>query len=111
MIKELIYLTYQTFPASTANSIQTIDNLKYLSQAGYKVKVLFPLRSKSSNDDIQILKEHYEFNEETFIKISGVRNETELYNLQIEFLVTINWKLFIEKIDYENMDLFYMTLF
>ena len=64
MIKELIYLTYQTFPASTANSIQTIDNLKYLSQAGYKVKVLFPLRSKSSNDDIQILKEHYEFNEE-----------------------------------------------
>ena len=55
--------------------------------------------------------DNYTFNEQKFIEISGVRNETELYNLQIEFLVTINWKLFIEKIDYENMDLFYMTLF
>lgn len=60
---------------------------------------------------VKYWEDDYEFNEETFIKISGVRNETELYNLQIEFLVTINWKLFIEKIDYENMDLFYTTLF
>ena len=60
---------------------------------------------------VKYWEDDYTFNEETFIKISGVRNETELYNLQIEFLVTINWKLFIEKIDYENMDLFYTTLF
>ncbi len=68
MSKNLIYLTYQTFPATTANTIQTIDNVKYLSQKGYKVKVLFPLRSKSSSDNINILKDHYEFNEEIEFK-------------------------------------------
>ena len=29
---ELIYVTYQTFPSEKANTIQTIENLKYLSK-------------------------------------------------------------------------------
>tara|TARA_Y100000817_G_scaffold313894_1_gene311102 strand:- start:49 stop:1176 length:1128 start_codon:yes stop_codon:yes gene_type:complete len=68
MNKNLIYLTYQTFPASTANTIQTIDNLKYLSKKGYNVKVVFPLRSKTSTDDINKLKKFYEFEEEIEFK-------------------------------------------
>ena len=97
MIKELIYLTYQTFPASTANSIQTIDNLKYLSQAGYKVKVLFPLRSKSSNDDIQILKEHYEFNEE--IEFKGLSHKLPFGKFKVfeKYLFTISHYLWSKK--------------
>ena len=72
MNKNLIYLTYQTFPASTANTIQTIDNLKYLSKKGYKVKVIFPLRSKTSSDEINKLKDFYEFKEE--IEFKGLRH-------------------------------------
>ena len=53
MNKELIYLTYQTFPSETANTIQTIDNLKYFSKKKYSVKVLFPLRSENSTDNIE----------------------------------------------------------
>ncbi len=68
MNKNLIYLTYQTFPASTANTIQTIDNLKYLSKKGYNVKVVFRLRSKTSTDDINKLKKFYEFEEEIEFK-------------------------------------------
>ena len=29
MIRNICYITYQTFPASTANSLQTISNIKY----------------------------------------------------------------------------------
>ena len=58
MRKELIYLTYQTFPSETANTIQTIDNIKYFSRKGYKVKLIFPLRSKSSTDNVSLLKKY-----------------------------------------------------
>ena len=30
MIKNISYITYQTFPSEKANTIQTIENLKYL---------------------------------------------------------------------------------
>lgn len=55
--------------------------------------------------------DNYKFNEEKYIRLSGVRDEKELARLQIKFLVQIEWKLFIEKIDYDNMELFYMTIF
>ena len=41
MKSELNYVTYQTFPAKTANSLQTVTNIKYsLPEAAYvKIKV------------------------------------------------------------------------
>ena len=46
MKSELNYVTYQTFPAKTANSLQTITNIKYLIRNGIKVKLYFPMRER-----------------------------------------------------------------
>ena len=64
MNKTIHYITYQTFPANTANSIQSISNIKYLVRKGINVKLFFPKREKQSNDDISILQNHYDFKEE-----------------------------------------------
>jgi len=63
MIKTLNYVTYQTFPAETANSLQTISNIKYLIRNGVKVNLYFPLREKQSSEDIKILQNFYQFTE------------------------------------------------
>ena len=63
MKKKLIYITYQTFPAFTANSIQTITHLSYFSKINLDVSLIFPLRNKESDGDIQKLQEFYNFND------------------------------------------------
>ena len=68
MNKELIYLTYQTFPSEAANTIQTMDNIKYLSRKGYNVKLIFPLRSKDSTDNKDLLKKYYGIKDEIIFK-------------------------------------------
>ena len=55
MKNKLFYITYQSFPADTANSIQTISNLKYFSKNNYDVSLFFPLRERSSSDDFKII--------------------------------------------------------
>ena len=52
MNKNLNYVTYQTFPANTANSSQTILNIHHLIQEGVEVELYFPLRSPESSDEI-----------------------------------------------------------
>ena len=69
MSKKLIYLTYQTFPADTANSLQTITMLKYFSHSNYRVKLIFPDRSASSSGELEILQKHYNFEEAFEIEI------------------------------------------
>ena len=54
--KHIYYLTYQDFPAQTANSQQTISTCKYFSRNEYSVTLFFPLRSKSSDDNYENLK-------------------------------------------------------
>ena len=73
MNKRLIYLSYQTFPAPTANTIQTIDNLKYLFNKGYKVKVVFPMRAELSSDKVEDLQNYYEFKEK--IEFKGLEHK------------------------------------
>ena len=63
-IRKLLYITYQTFPAQTANSLQTISNIKYLIRNGIDVDLYFPLRATSSTDNIEELKNFYEFSED-----------------------------------------------
>ena len=63
MNKSLKYVTYQTFPAQTANSLQTISNIKFLVQNGIKVNLYFPLREEQSNANIETLKNFYQFTE------------------------------------------------
>ena len=53
MIKNICYITYQTFPANTANSLQTISNIKYFVKNECNVSLIYPLREKNSSDSIQ----------------------------------------------------------
>ena len=68
-IKSLFYVTYQSFPADTANSIQTISNIKYFLKNGIDVTLFFPLRENNSSDDLEIIKNKYSINED--FKIVG----------------------------------------
>ena len=63
MIKNLNYVTYQTFPAQTANSLQTISNIKYLIKRGVTVNLYFPLREKQSSAELKSLQDFYKFTE------------------------------------------------
>lgn len=68
--KKIIYLTYQTFPANTANSLQTISNIKYLLRNNIEVELYFPLRERHSSSNLQLLQEKYHFDEN--FKIYGL---------------------------------------
>ena len=70
--QEICYLTYQSFPAETANSLQTISNIKYLVKNGVDVELIFPLREKNSNKSVEIIKEHYSTGED--FKVTGVKH-------------------------------------
>lgn len=61
MDKKLVYMTYQSFPAQTANSIQTMTHIKYFSKLGYDVSLIFPMRNKESNANLHKLQKYYEF--------------------------------------------------
>ena len=57
-MNDLKYITYQTFPSKKANTIQTIDNLKYLKKY-FNVELIFPLREAFSSSNIEDLNEFY----------------------------------------------------
>jgi len=61
--KKIIYLTYQTFPAKTANSSQSISNIRFLQKEGLDIHLYFPLREKTSNAKIKNLQQFYNFKE------------------------------------------------
>ena len=63
MLKKLVYITYQTFPAETANSIQTISNIKYFVKNKIEVDLYFPLREKESDGSIYKLMDYYSISE------------------------------------------------
>jgi glycosyltransferase involved in cell wall biosynthesis len=57
------YLTYQSFPADTANSLQTISNIKYFVKSGFDVSLYFPLREKQSDSNLKNIQNHYGISE------------------------------------------------
>lgn len=69
---KIVYLTYQSFPANTANSLQTISNIKYLVRKGIEVSLYFPLREKNSTDDITKIQEFYNLKDS--FKVFGVKH-------------------------------------
>ena len=72
MNKVINYISYQSFPAETANSLQTISNLKYLKKNNYQVRLFFPLREKNSSDDLKTIQKYYLLNQE--LDISGINH-------------------------------------
>ena len=66
--KNYTYLTYQTFPANTANSIQTISLIKNCVRIGLDIKLIFPNRSIDSSGSIEKLKKFYDFQEDFYVE-------------------------------------------
>lgn len=67
-MKKLYYVTYQSFPAQTANSIQTISNIKYHIRNNYDVTLFFPLREKTSSARLKDIQSFYSFNDKFLIR-------------------------------------------
>lgn len=61
---KISYITYQSFPAETANSIQTISNILELVKQGHEVSLIFPNREPNSTDDLKELQRYYNFKQE-----------------------------------------------
>ena len=72
MNKVINYISYQSFPAETANSLQTISNIKYLKKNDYEVRLFFPLREKNSSDDIKTIQNYYSLNQK--IIVNGIKH-------------------------------------
>ncbi len=70
--KKLTYITYQTFPANTANSLQTISNIKYMIKNNIDVNLIFPLREASSSDNLNKINKHY--GETLNLQITGTKH-------------------------------------
>jgi len=70
--KNLFYVTYQNFPADTANSLQTISNIKYFVRNNINVTLFFPLREAGSSDNLSIIQNKYEIKEN--FKVTGVNH-------------------------------------
>ena len=67
-MKQLYYVTYQSFPAQTANSIQTISNIKYHIRNNYNVTLFFPLREKKSSASLNDIQSFYSFNDKFIVR-------------------------------------------
>ena len=112
--KSIYYLTYQDFPANTANSQQTVATCKYFVRNKFNVKLFFPLRSKFSDDNLNSLKKKYEFTKEDF-DVVGIIHRTKFEGTnnfkRIRYLFShILWAQYaVRKIvkEYENPLTFY----
>ena len=77
----LNYITYQTFPAPTANSLQTISHVKHFARQGIDVSLIFPLREESSSTNLNEIKSFYEFDEK--IQIEGLSHKLPFGKISI----------------------------
>ncbi len=110
MKSNLKYVTYQSFPSLKANTIQTIDNVNYLSKY-FKVEVIFPLREQDSTDDKSVLENFYQLNEK--ITFNGITHNYPFgrFNFLNKILFIIShflWaKKYVKKITQTNRDIFF----
>ena len=112
-MKTLNYITYQTFPASTANSLQTISHLNHFALKGWTVKLFFPLREKSSTDNVKELNTIYQIDRN--IEINGIKHPYAFGKIKLfeKFMYSISHYLwcrnFIKKRLSPSYEEFYMT--
>ena len=110
MKTNLKYVTYQSFPSEKANTIQTIDNVNYLTKY-FQVELIFPLREKNSSDDMNILKNYYQIDEN--VKVRGVLHNYPFGKIKIFqnllFIISqLLWsKKIVKKIGSSNKDYFF----
>jgi len=106
MNKTLNYISYQSFPAETANSLQTISNLKYLKKNNFDVNLYFPLREKNSSGNLKVLQDYYLFDED--INVQGLKHpypfgKTKYFQKIFFHISHFLWaKLTTKRFHYEN---------
>ena len=81
-MNKLKYITYQTFPSTKANSLQTVENLNYLGKY-FDVELIYPLRESYSSDDDQVIKSHYNFYEDVNVVFSGTNHKLPFGKIKI----------------------------
>tara|TARA_Y100000768_G_scaffold381565_1_gene360452 strand:- start:1337 stop:2482 length:1146 start_codon:yes stop_codon:yes gene_type:complete len=112
-MNKLKYITYQTFPSTKANSLQTVENLNYLGKY-FDVELIYPLRESYSSDDDQVIKSHYNFYEDVNVVFSGTNHKLPFGKIKIleKYLFLISHYLWAKKIckEYKSNDkYFYFT--
>tara|TARA_B100002019_G_scaffold292805_1_gene317208 strand:+ start:109 stop:1248 length:1140 start_codon:yes stop_codon:yes gene_type:complete len=110
-MNKLKYITYQTFPSSKANSIQTIENLNCLAKY-FEVELIYPLRESYSSDDHNIIKSNYNFQQD--ITFSGTNHKLPFGKIRMfeKYLFLISHYFWAKKISKKYMDCdeyFYFT--
>lgn len=78
----LYYITFQDFPAHTANSQQTISTCKYFVRNSYRVHLFFPMRSKNSSDNFDKISNYYEIKNCKF-DVTGIEFSFKFENKKV----------------------------
>ncbi len=112
MENKIKYITYQTFPAKTANSIQTISTVKYFARKGLKTTLIYPLRNWDSSNNLEKIKMNYEFQEN--INLIGTIHPLPFKKIKILerywYLIShFLWSFFTVQKYYENKNEMYFT--
>ena len=111
--KKIKYITYQSFPATTANSLQTISMIKYLARSNYELELIFPNREQMSSDKLKVLQSYYQFEDD--FKITRVDHNYPFGKFKIftPLLVHIShylWaKSVVKNLEIEDKAEFYIT--
>ena len=107
---KISYITYQSFPAETANSIQTISNILEIVKQGHEISLVFPNREKDSNGKLKELQEYYNFVEE--FEVHRLKHYLPFGRIKIfnKFFFHIShflWSFFVSNLnkDYSSADL------
>jgi len=112
-LKTLNYITYQTFPASTANSLQTISHLNHFSLKGWRVRLFFPLRERGSTDNVDELNSFYQIDRN--IEVNGIKHPYPFGKIKVleKFMYSISHYLWCRNFIKNGLNLsseeFYMT--
>ena len=92
--KKLFYISFQSFPSISANSIQSMKMIKYFNRAGYQVELIHPGR-KSLEENISI-SEYYKIPDEVsineikwFLNFDQFRYFKSIYYVLSHFLWTM----------------------
>ena len=108
---EIHYITYQTFPAETGNSLQSVSNIIEMVRMNNKVTLTFPNRDSKSSDSLDDLQSYYNFKEK--FKVNRVLhplpfgrfNNFNKFNFHISHFL---WSLFVTGLNprLKKVDLF-----
>ena len=106
---ELFYITYQAIPSTTAHGVHTFSLIKNFSKQNTDLTLVYPLRDKTSSDDINVIKEKFDLSEN--FKIQPTKHylpfgTVKVFRRFIYLFSHILWSFFVSK-KYKNKNNFF----